>query len=275
MARRVAIYYGQRSCEWNDVACVMHWVGKHLFCCGFQLACYPIVLFEIVDRLNLRTYRQIELCQRFQKLECLALSWSLHHLRFLQASNPRDRVYGVLGLTQALQLDVDYSLSVEATYERTTRCIISESRSLEVLSQATLSQKKLKLPSWVPDWSYHNKFSTGPILGADICQLQGMYSACNGKQASLTHDGANGLILLQGVHFDSVSHTTSPIPGLVETTIRPSTENHRNFYLEVLKHYREIAVADTALPLADEAAEDLPDHMWRRLLLDITVVGAA
>ena len=270
LARQVSIYYGQRSCEWNDMARVVHWVEKHLFCCGFQLAHYPRVI-DIVDRFNLRTYRQIELCQRFQKLECLALSWSLHHLRFLQASNPRDKIYGVLGLTQGLQLDVDYSLSVEATYERTTRSIISDSRSLEVLGQATLSQKKLKLPSWVPDWSYHNEYATGPTLGADVGQLQHLYSASNGKQASLTYDGANGMIILQGVHFDSVSHTTSPIPSLVETTVGPSTEDFRSFYLEVLNHYQEISIADAAICLTGEGAEDLPDHMWRRLLLDITV----
>lgn len=95
-----------------------------------------------------------------------------------------------------------------------------------------------------------------------------MFSARKDKRATLAPDDGSGLVSFQGIHFDSISKTSSDF-FFGDTPMRPNAENSRSFYLEILQHYSEIAVVDTVLAPADEAAEDVRDYMWRTLFLDI------
>jgi hypothetical protein len=83
----------------------------------------------------------------------------------MDCSNPRDRVYGVLGL--CLQKDnfpIDYAVSIEVIFLETARTILNLDNSLEVLAQAGLSSRPvsspsefLQLPTWVPTWNQYRQ----------------------------------------------------------------------------------------------------------------------
>lgn len=101
----------------------------------------------------------------------------------LKATDPRDKVYAMLGLmtstniayrvqhasdskstsveaglqrreSPAPTIFIDYGRDARLLYEETTRAIITSSRSLEILCFAARSPSaSITLPSWVPDWS--------------------------------------------------------------------------------------------------------------------------
>ncbi|KAF4447078.1 hypothetical protein F53441_9377 [Fusarium austroafricanum] len=79
--------------------------------------------------------------------------------RWLRAKDPRDKVYGSLGIaTSTYGIEPDYTISIVECYTRTAFNIISGSRSLEIFSAlrrpSCLRTSLAGLPSWVPDWSY-------------------------------------------------------------------------------------------------------------------------
>ncbi|KAK3704273.1 Ubiquitin-like protein [Vermiconidia calcicola] len=75
-------------------------------------------------------------------------SWS-------NVSDPRDKVYGTLGLFPSAVLEPDYSQDIRATYTNSTFHIIERMGNLALVSQA-VSKVSLDngLPSWVPDWRF-------------------------------------------------------------------------------------------------------------------------
>lgn len=73
-------------------------------------------------------------------------------------SDPRDRVYGLLGIYAwyfgSDLIDANYALDTIVVYTTFARRDIQKTKSLLVLSQATPYHNALAgLPSWVPDWS--------------------------------------------------------------------------------------------------------------------------
>jgi hypothetical protein len=70
-------------------------------------------------------------------------------------SDPKDRVYGALGIIgrdQAASITVDYSQSVEEVYTSVVASVIEHTSSLDVLMLCSnINTSKGKMPSWVPD----------------------------------------------------------------------------------------------------------------------------
>lgn len=68
-------------------------------------------------------------------------------------TDPRDKVFAMLGLIQALVLQPDYSSSVEDVYLQTTRILILALGNLDILCCVSHPKTRIAtLPSWVPDW---------------------------------------------------------------------------------------------------------------------------
>ncbi|KAF4970276.1 hypothetical protein FSARC_2654 [Fusarium sarcochroum] len=79
--------------------------------------------------------------------------------RWLKAKDPRDKVYGSLGIAASTYgIKPDYTVSTVACYTRAAFSIICGSHSLEIFSclrrPSCLETTLTDLPSWVPDWSY-------------------------------------------------------------------------------------------------------------------------
>ncbi|KAL8627254.1 hypothetical protein Q9189_007044 [Teloschistes chrysophthalmus] len=90
----------------------------------------------------------------------------LRRYRFSEATDPRDKIYGLLGLKNMVPpFTVDYSVPAATVYRRFARETIMRTGKLDILSEcyaglhilqmestACLSLKA-ELPSWVPDWT--------------------------------------------------------------------------------------------------------------------------
>ena len=79
--------------------------------------------------------------------------------RKAKTTDPRDKVYGLMGLMPsevADRIQPDYSLTLGEVYISFAKAWITASCSLELLEQCT--SPNTSLPSWVPDWTNTNHF---------------------------------------------------------------------------------------------------------------------
>lgn len=75
------------------------------------------------------------------------------------ATNPRDRVYGILGLLQVLDRDtlllprLDFDQPVATTFTDLTVRLIQYTRTAALIMYCNGETNSHNIPSWVPDWS--------------------------------------------------------------------------------------------------------------------------
>lgn len=131
--------------------------------CGFDevrwsVFCRAILCIHNKEKLPDILFR--ERCRHISFLtadaEVFPLSILLDLSRSKGCAEPRDKVYGLLGLTAPLfnaSVKADYSLSVEKVYKDTFLAHASITKRLELLKHCVLAKRNIDGPSWVPDWS--------------------------------------------------------------------------------------------------------------------------
>lgn len=83
--------------------------------------------------------------------------------------DPRDKVYGLLGLTAPsfnASIKADYSLPVEQVYKDAFLAHTAVTQRLELLKHCVLAKRSTGGPSWVPDWSKTD--FAAPILSEQL-----------------------------------------------------------------------------------------------------------
>ncbi|KIV83889.1 hypothetical protein PV11_05876 [Exophiala sideris] len=127
------------------------------------------------------------------------------------ATDPRDRVYGLLGICASYFgadfMHADYTISAATVYTTFALRFIESSGSLLLLTQATPLHNALSsLPSWVPDWSsfYDHKF-------------QVIHLARWKAYRAFPHEGGFTNCLVDGnmLHLKGVLHSTVTSVGEV------------------------------------------------------------
>ncbi|KAJ4293452.1 hypothetical protein N0V90_008735 [Kalmusia sp. IMI 367209] len=71
-------------------------------------------------------------------------------------ANPRDKIYGLLGITPtyfSTSIVVDYLRPVEDVYKEAFLTHLNTTKRLELLKHCDLANRQIGGPSWVPDWS--------------------------------------------------------------------------------------------------------------------------
>jgi hypothetical protein len=139
-------------------------------------------LYSAILGLNRRSdkveeYRQVHLSKSTRPLKSMVYERRRIHLRgprtpfhvllsdigaYGEASDPRDIVYGFLGLqtNPNITLEANYSLSEEEAIIASSRAIIIGNRSLDIFNAIRLpGYGRYQLPSWVPDWSSPGNFT--------------------------------------------------------------------------------------------------------------------
>jgi hypothetical protein len=127
--------------------------------------------------------------------------------------DPRDKVYGLLGLCIGDEKNLivpDYSSPVSVVYEQATFKMIEKSRSLEVFSQ--ISPRSIKnngllasrLPSWVPDWTLEMT-----TVQLSVLMVRQERAALVFKASASTFTSARqqeqGKLSLNGILLDSIA----------------------------------------------------------------------
>ena len=95
-------------------------------------------------------------------------------------TDPRDKVFAMLGLAQTLVLQPSYSVRVEDVYLTTTRFLILEFGNLDILCCVSHPKTSAILPSWVPDWqaqvAVKRKLGKSIVRAPDAPRQQVRYS---------------------------------------------------------------------------------------------------
>lgn len=87
---------------------------------------------------------------------------ALEKSRHCSATDPRDKVFGILSLTHAswrTLVPIDYSVSWQILYTQVAKRMLEDMRCAEVLKNAAIDQgKDRSLPTWVPRWNVTLRF---------------------------------------------------------------------------------------------------------------------
>lgn len=149
----------------------------------FKTAMYCIFLCSVGDRdMDVElvprkvfdtAFNRRRVHQWYVKPKALSLVAVLAYLGNHCASDPRDRIYSVLGLITArdrrLVGDPEYKTSVRSQYARLVRSFYNEYHSLDIICFSHLFNRysgpedpgiETAMPSWVPDWRVYTEFAS-------------------------------------------------------------------------------------------------------------------
>jgi len=146
VAKKATLFSGTCSTDWADLVQGMDFAFKT----KLAFTSHPAVNYHIPIANEAATYRAGE---------CTLLGLLLRH-RHCGATDPKDKVYAFLGLTETsakpqAEVKVDYTQDHRTIFTSVARTIILHDKNLDILSLPALRQGPgiEALPSWVPDWS--------------------------------------------------------------------------------------------------------------------------
>lgn len=128
------------------------WVDICKAVCCLQIS--PSLHYPFADLYNKRLLLVGSICfyKRHERFDSL-----LQHARPSKCTDQRDRIFALLSLrsdsNRGISIQPDYSRSIEELYTESTVKLILRYGDLEVLTNTEIGQSKMRLPSWVPDWS--------------------------------------------------------------------------------------------------------------------------
>lgn len=186
-------------------------------------------------------------------------------LRTKGSTDPRDKVYGVLGLLPDVSfvgqdlLKPDYSLSVSQTFARCTQYLIESEKDLTAL--AGPRTRRSDLPSWVPDFVPEDR--RGALLFfrniSERISCTGLFNSAAGKGIDCSFSGAE--LRTSGRRLMKVKAALPPF--------------HDKIDYDDIRRCRDLvrttAATSTPSPRSG-SAERLNGALWRLTLRD-TVVG--
>jgi len=110
----------------------------------------------VISRGNLGYVRDTIISMRLYTLKLL-----LSRSRERDCTDPRDKVYGILGLTSAsfsMSIRPNYALPVVDVYKNAFLTYIHHTSRLDLLQQCVTKEDSTDWPSWVPDWSKDSEY---------------------------------------------------------------------------------------------------------------------
>jgi hypothetical protein len=190
----------------------------HVYCGSFAMPWSDLAKAAIC--LNIESGRQIEahrvlgmirgLKRKIAAGENRTLLELLYQSYNLQCSNPRDKIYGTLGLVSDYwdeDLIPNYTSSCQATYSAVTRLCMRRYNSLAILCLVRHPKCLDGLPSWVPDWT--SQVPLGETCGFRYAEK---YSAAGTTHPKLTILDDDETLVIQGKRIDTIRNLGNMMP---------------------------------------------------------------
>ncbi|GME28712.1 chitin recognition protein [Neofusicoccum parvum] len=188
--------------------------------------------------------------------------WALDVVRGQNASDPRDKVYSVLGIADkstpphmATPVLASYRIDMDDLYIQVARKLLKDLPLLSILSilEAPEVEAKTELPSWVPDWSRsgpeHDHLGWADIMGKPVFDCA-LVDSGSGHICSVS----NRQLFLCGAPFDRVIDVSESMDVMVMT-----------YWLQPTLRMC-LGLKDLYSPTAQDRVEVL----WRTLIADWT-----
>ncbi|KAH6669025.1 heterokaryon incompatibility protein-domain-containing protein [Halenospora varia] len=142
--------------------------------------------------------------------------WALYHFS-RQSTDPKDKLYGLLGLASTLgnpSIQVDYSLPTAEIYKQFARNETQSSKQLHMLCQVRLHLKTIDIPSWVPDWSLTNP---NHFFLQSVLETNFNFTASGETDSEIAFSTDGNSLITKGVKLSTIERfgePSSPNEGL-------------------------------------------------------------
>ncbi|KAG0651080.1 Heterokaryon incompatibility protein [Hyphodiscus hymeniophilus] len=140
------------------------------------------------------------------------IDYTLGYTKFLKASDPRDKVYALLGILDhkyAQHIYPNYTQPVSHAFCAAVRASIFADQCLAILSQAeAFGQKPADIPSWSPDWRQFS-YDFGVYLGMRPLTGKKRYSASGDSLPQLVPWKDSKKLFLKGIKIKKITRTMS------------------------------------------------------------------
>lgn len=306
---RQALYQLLKRPYWNR-----HWViqefclpSKTLLICGdramdsdhFLLSIFLAILLssdgpEGSARRVLKSSNAVSLMDariKFkQKPEEFDILETMCKFRSSLATEPRDKIYGMLGLLSTDdrdRLDIEYDKNSDAShcYIRAAKSFLVTRRNLDSLTvDRILSNSKIpkKLPTWVTDWSaFDRNMSRLPLGSRESSFTAGVSSSifhsfsashtCNDYTARFSEDSKDALkcnLILSGFDTDTLSEVTEAHRDEFGGMVMPSWQSLTGIirflsqwitllikfgrYLDTMAGWEKLALSEAEYPTGED-----------------------
>ena len=148
----VHVICGRSSVTWGELL-------NAVYCNNDDLHTFLVALLRLIGHIS--AFGAACEIEEYNNIPTL-LSLLMRHRSF-ESTDPRDRVFALLGLSgdarpRKLNIQPNYNLRVEEVYENMAILMLKSYGSLDILSFPRVSEISTipGLPSWVPDWSISN-----------------------------------------------------------------------------------------------------------------------
>ncbi|KAI0166875.1 HET-domain-containing protein [Hypoxylon sp. FL1284] len=230
LSQNAVLMIGRHAIKWETICLAVDhgfnlqiWMTSDL---GFILD--PVVVPYLTMRAltNRRRLQSLEHKSPSSQTVASDLLHLLIHCRHRRSTDPRDKVYGVLGLLRDAQSDVvaakgstslqikpDYTHPVAYVFRNTTESIISHMNSLDILGTCPPSTRR-GLPSWVTDWSVTTAIGS-PLTYNSLDERRETHATKRtAAQVHFPHDGVT--MVLSGHTLTTVGELAQVLPSTNE-----------------------------------------------------------
>ena len=243
-----------------------------------QAAGYRFQVEELEETIPLLPVRQMS-----TQLEFRHFAELIARCRLQLTSDPRDNIYGLLGLADhavSSTVLVSYEESVSDTFTRIAKDIMQSQRSTYLLGQS-LTQKRSKdladMPSWVPDWTVPAAMLDRLPLAACRNPIDLKFRAAGETETFIDTNPAQTLEL-RGILVDIVRSVSGQIPPTdtpeALMTALKDWENLIHAYSSSRQASSDFA-SRSLWGLRDAVRKVLPQNPWPNTLDEITLLPSA
>lgn len=212
--RSKIVHCGTKSLPWDNFENVFH-PSDNIECPINAHKCIVHVIFDIRELpevgAGLASLGILSAFQRTPELRFIHVNEILSSTTSFLATDPRDKVYGMLALNVELRQLVphpNYANSKDVVFRDLTKALLAIRYKLDLIC--------LKLPthinqsdvlSWVPNWDVYGLWTQSPdwlLQGIQDNYSRSAYSADAGKDAVISYVGDGSILRVRGISYDRV-----------------------------------------------------------------------
>ena len=203
LAPKVLLISDRRSLDWSVVESLLR-MGRHhtdAYHHHFSHGTPITITSSFSTAQVIKTQR--ELCRQQANEAGSSLVDVLSRFRSTLATDPRDKVFGLLGLTSNdLGISADYSKDIRAILTDVTTRLINHDENLDIICQCQWPsfgspERRPDLPSWVPDF-------TSPRQSDFLFAQRGIFGAGRARCSVPIQVDFSGNLLLTGYFISTI-----------------------------------------------------------------------
>lgn len=218
VSRDAIVLSGPLSVPWTDVAATCHWLKVWTADLDNKTkrygACHRSGVYADED---LEYFRQTSKTKGKLDFDTMFV-----HARNFQATDPRDKVYAILGLLgdDAKDVVVDYSLPIGEVAKQAFKKLVSTNNRPEALIFSQNTSREQGITSWAPNICSSFNAQPSRLKG----QSSSIYAAAKGSVEKFSFLADGSTLSVKGLIFDTIKKVAKP-PTTNSNKITPNQLN--------------------------------------------------